>query len=965
MPGEPVPVTDALAADLRAVRRRGAVGSTVGHHLVPDARRGAGRVGRPTGRGQSSTSASRTRPGSRPRGCSGASGPRTSGTWVPLRGLHPFNHDVAVADPAAGGEAVSFLVEAAANPNLTAHRPDPNSRPADRRHVADLLADPGRAGRRRGRRGRAARGRPHAAPSSWASCRSTSPAATRSCGRSSGCSTCSCSTTSPAPRRRPGPSWPRCCRDRRCRRPTASRRSATPTSTRPGSGRSARPSASAPARSATCCALMDDYPELDVRVLAGRAVRVDARRATRRSSRASRERVGRGSVDPDRRHVGRARHATWPAARRSSARSPTASGSSRSTSAHARPRSGSPTCSATRRRCPQIMRLGGIERFLTQKMSWNKTNRFPHHTFWWEGIDGSTVFTHFPPIDSYNALFQPVRARPRRAELHRQGAGHPFAHAVRLRQRRRRTRTARCCEQFRRVRDLEGLPRVEIESAEEFFDAADGRVPRRARAGSASCTSRRIAARSPARPRRRRATAAASCCCARPSCGASPPTAPPSEPAGYPAAALDRIWKTVLLHQFHDILPGLVDRVGAPRGRGHLRRADRAARGASSPARWPGSGRSIGALVANAAPHDRDEVVVVADRRSSGRRSICLDARTCRCSPTARRWRSRVQVPALGRRRRSTPVEAADAVTCDADRRVLANGHVAVTFDDDGLFSSVRRPRRRVARCWRRAGAATCCSCTPTCPPSTTPGTSTTTTGARSPTSSSSTGSRCSTPARSSAGSRITPLVPLVDGGAGRSSCGPAARRIDVHTEIDWHERDHVLKVAFPLDVHTDHLTREIQFGHVSHARSTPTRAGTRPASRCAPTGGSTSSEPGYGVALLNDAKYGHDATRTRSADGPATTDHRRCASPCSRAPSTPTPTPTRATTRFTLRAAAPRRRPPHRRRRRRGLPPQPPAPGRRRPPSGAGPGWRSIGTGSGGRPWWSRATTRRWWSRR
>ena len=53
--------------------------------------------------------------------------PEGSGTWVPLRGLHPFNHDVAVADPAVGGEAVSYLVEAAANPTLTAHRPDPNS----------------------------------------------------------------------------------------------------------------------------------------------------------------------------------------------------------------------------------------------------------------------------------------------------------------------------------------------------------------------------------------------------------------------------------------------------------------------------------------------------------------------------------------------------------------------------------------------------------------------------------------------------------------------------------------------------------------------------------------------------------------------------------------------------------------------------------------------------------------------
>ncbi len=27
----------------------------------------------------------------------------------------------------------------------------------------------------------------------------------------------------------------------------------------------------------------------------------------------------------------------------------------------------------------------------------------PHHTFRWEGIDGTRVFTHFPPVDTYNS----------------------------------------------------------------------------------------------------------------------------------------------------------------------------------------------------------------------------------------------------------------------------------------------------------------------------------------------------------------------------------------------------------------------------------------------------------------------------------------------------------------------------------------------------------------------------------
>src|SRR5690606_24155497 len=52
---------------------------------------------------------------------------------------------------------------------------------------------------------------------------------------------------------------------------------------------------------------------------------------------------------------------------------------------------------------PQLVKLSRSRWFLTQKISWNKTNPFPHHTFWWEGIDGTRVFTHFPPIDTYNS----------------------------------------------------------------------------------------------------------------------------------------------------------------------------------------------------------------------------------------------------------------------------------------------------------------------------------------------------------------------------------------------------------------------------------------------------------------------------------------------------------------------------------------------------------------------------------
>ena len=84
------------------------------------------------------------------------------------------------------------------------------------------------------------------------------------------------------------------------------------------------------------------------------------------------------------------------------------------------------------------------------------------------------------------------------------------------------------------------------------------------------------------------------------------------------------------------------------------------------------------------------------------------------------------------------------------------------------------------------------------------------------------------------------------------------SRRLEFHTEVDWHELHKFLKVAFPVDVHASRATYEIQFGHLER----PTHANTSwdvarfevCAHRWADLG-----EPGYGVALLNDCKYGYD----------------------------------------------------------------------------------------------------------
>lgn len=44
---------------------------------------------------------------------------------------------------------------------------------------------------------------------------------------------------------------------------------------------------------------------------------------------------------------------------------------------------------------PQILKKSGIDKFVTSKISWNETNKMPYDTFMWEGIDGTEIFTYF------------------------------------------------------------------------------------------------------------------------------------------------------------------------------------------------------------------------------------------------------------------------------------------------------------------------------------------------------------------------------------------------------------------------------------------------------------------------------------------------------------------------------------------------------------------------------------------
>jgi alpha-mannosidase len=95
--------------------------------------------------------------------------------------------------------------------------------------------------------------------------------------------------------------------------------------------------------------------------------------------------------------------------------------------------------------------------------------------------------------------------------------------------------------------------------------------------------------------------------------------------------------------------------------------------------------------------------------------------------------------------------------------------------------------------------------------------------------------------------------------------------RLAVRTDIDWQERDTLLKAAWPVDVHAETESAEIQFGHVRR----PTHENTSWdaarfelwAHRWVHIG-----EHNWGAAVVNDSTYGHDVSRTAREGGGTTT---------------------------------------------------------------------------------------------
>jgi len=473
---------------------------------------------------------------------------------------------------------------------------------------------------------------------------------------------------------------------------------------------------------------------------------------------------------------------------------------------------------------PQIAVAAGNQWFLTQKTSWNDTNAMPHHTFRWEGIDGTGIFTHFPPVDTYNSEVSAVELDHAERQFADKGATNvslvPFGYGDGG-----GGPTREMLAAARRARDLEGLPRVRLGSAQEFFEAAEADyADPPVWSGEMYLEFHRGTFTSQARTKRgnrrtehllREAELWAA-------------TAAVRAGVPYPYDALESAWHTLLLQQFHDILPGSsiawVHRE-AERSYDELaQRLELLIDDALSTLAEPGSAR----LLANASPF-----------------------------PVT-------GTPALGAAPHGPAgLPVTTAVLPDGGVR-LDNGILTVAIDRDGLIRSIRHAPtgREVVPAGAAAGLLQLHRDVPAkwdawdidaayrrVHDDLTQAESVTVVhGAHGP---------CVEVRRAFGASSVVQRISL----------RPGATSVELTLDIDWHERQKLLKLAFPVAVHADRYAAETQFGHVFRPTHTNTSWDAAKFEVCAHRWVQVA-EPGFGVGVANDSTYGHDVRRESRGPG-------------------------------------------------------------------------------------------------
>jgi len=507
---------------------------------------------------------------------------------------------------------------------------------------------------------------------------------------------------------------------------------------------------------------------------------------------------------------------------------------------------------------PQIMAGSGLDTFITNKLSWNERNEFPHVTFRWRGLDGTEVLAHCTPGNDYNAANRPEELRRGAANAARKDRGRtgvwlqPFGFGD--------GGGGPTDETIRRAQlsaNADGLPRVALARMDSLCEALHRQREER-RAGGADLPlwdgelyleRHRGTYTTQAWLKRANRRAEAALGRAEWLTFAGPGRCADARAI---ATRLEETWKLVLLNQFHDILPGSSIRAVYDDARRQYAEIDQtldAIVGDGVDAwrrRITTTGLTKPILVLNPGSTPRSGVVEV-----DGSLVYARD------------------VPPLGGRvvdgatdPGATPTPGIPPVTATGD--TLANGIITARIDDAGRVTSLHHVALDREACGRTSGggddgrtplnqlvlyedrprsweawdidAEHVEKATPLDVP-----------GTRRVVEEGPLRAAIEVEREFGAGSRITQRFVLTAG----------SPRLDVVTRIDWNERHRLLRAYFPVDVRSRRVTHEIQFGHIER----PTHANTSWEEAmfevCAHRWADLS-EHGFGVALLNDGKYGH-----------------------------------------------------------------------------------------------------------
>ncbi|MDT0158050.1 glycoside hydrolase family 38 C-terminal domain-containing protein [Microbacterium sp. ARD32] len=502
---------------------------------------------------------------------------------------------------------------------------------------------------------------------------------------------------------------------------------------------------------------------------------------------------------------------------------------------------------------PQLMRRAGFEWFFTQKISWNQRNVFPHHSFLWEGIDGSRMFTHFPPMDTYNSQLSGMEVAKASRQFKENRVATMSIAPVGWGDGGGGT-TREMTGKAARMASLEGAAQVEWKHPDAFFDDAKaeltdpavwvGELYLELHRGTLTSQHATKALHRWAEQALIEAELWAT-------------TASVRLGSEYPHDELDRLWQLVLLHEFHDILPGT-----------SIAWVHREAVEVLSDVLSDAEKLSTAARQALAGEGER-ELVFTPTSVGGGQ---ALGAAFVDGSPVIERAAGetkRVERPST-RSARSGPATRVGATLTEApDGFILSNDLVTVTISPEGLIASAidtasgreTIPAGKPANLFQlhqdfpnmwdawdidryyknRVEDLTAVS---------------------SIEASVVDGTAVVTVKRAFSESEITQTIMLP----------PGSRTVLLRCDIDWHETEKLLKLAFPLDLFARETLAETQFGfqrRVTHVNTSWEAAKFETSMHRFVL---AQEDDGFGVALVNDSIYGYDTSRDVDGDDVTTT---------------------------------------------------------------------------------------------